>query len=483
MEVIRSNKGKAKVLLDGYDYVQKQSKNGWIRWQCRKQRTGGCKGAITTDHAITRFWSVMEHNHASDVDGVKVTKVRMNLKRKARETSEPPSKLLAQALCSSSAAVRANLGSLETVRRDLRQQRSRLRPAEPESTAKLEVDGIWATTGGEVPQPFLIYDNGSERRDRMLVFASSEQLRALSTSPTWYMDGTFSVCPRLFKQLYVLRCAVGESSVACVYALLAGKSLAIYEELFRAVLDACEARGYLPDPSVIVSDYEMAAIRAAREVFGPDFASRGCFFHLCQSTHRKVRELGLINRYRTDDAFRKACGMLDGLAFVPPDLVPSGLQHIRDMAPDGMAEILAYFDSTYVNGTFRTVSRAGADGRLTTIVRRRRPEFPPELWNVMEATLQGEDRTNNACEGWNNAFKHLVGHSHPSVWRLIECLQQDQAVAGTTLLQVSRGEPPAKKTRRETSRLQNRLHHLCTDYLHHKQLPVLLEAAGQCIRF
>lgn len=197
----------------------------------------------------------------------------------------------------------------------------------------------------------------------------------------------------------------------------------------------------------------------------------------------QVRELGLINRYRTDDAFRKACGMLDGLAFVPPDLVPSGLQHIRDMAPDGMAEILAYFDSTYVSGTFRTVSRAGADGRLTTIVRRRRPEFPPELWNVMEATLQGEDRTNNACEGWNNAFKHLVGHSHPSVWRLIECLQQDQAVAGTTLLQVSRGEPPAKKTRRETSRLQNRLHHLCTDYLHHKQLPVLLEAVGQCIRF
>ncbi|KAG0424598.1 hypothetical protein HPB47_028193 [Ixodes persulcatus] len=186
----------------------------------------------------------MEHNHASDVDGVKVTKVRMNLKRKERETSEPPSKLLAQALCSSSAAVRANLGSLETVRRDLRQQRSRLRPAEPESTAKLEVDGIWATTGGEVPQPFLIYDNGSERRDRMLVFASSEQLRALSTSPTWYMDGTFSVCPRLFKQLYVLRCAVGESSVACVYALLAGKSLAIYEELFSAC--ACFSVSFSP---------------------------------------------------------------------------------------------------------------------------------------------------------------------------------------------------------------------------------------------
>ncbi|XP_042149800.1 uncharacterized protein LOC121837949 [Ixodes scapularis] len=202
--------------------------------------------------------------------------------------------------------------------------------------------------------------------------------------------------------------------------------------------------------------------------------------HFCST---QLRELGLINRYRTDDAFRKACGMLDGLAFVPPDLVPSGLQHIRDMAPDDMAEILACFDSTYVSGTFRTASRTEADGRLTTTVCRRRPEFPPEIWNVMEATLRGEDRTNNACEGWNNAFKHLVGHSHPSVWRLIECLQQDQAVASTTLLQVSRGEPPAKKTRRETSRLLGRLHHLCTDYLQHKQLPVLLEAVGQCIRF
>ncbi|XP_040072998.1 uncharacterized protein LOC115309874 [Ixodes scapularis] len=153
-------------------------------------------------------------------------------------------------------------------------------------------------------------------------------------------------------------------------------------------------RGYLPDPSVIVNDYEMAAVRAVREVFGPDFASSGCFFHLCQSTHRKVRELGLINKYRSDDAFRKACGVLDGLAFVPPDLLPSLLQQIRDMAPNDMAEILAYFDSTYVRGTFRTASRAGADGRLTTTVRRRGPEFPPELWNVMEATLRGEDCTN-----------------------------------------------------------------------------------------
>ncbi|CAN7946623.1 unnamed protein product [Ixodes hexagonus] len=370
MEVIRTNKGKAKVLLDGYDYVQKQSKNGWTRWQCRKQRTGGCKGAMTTDHAITRFWSVTEHNHANGANGTKVTKLRKDLKRKAQETPEPPSRLLAQALSNSSTAVRENIGKLETVRRDLRKQESRLRPTEPQSTTELQVTDIWAATGGDLPQPFLIYDNGSERLDRTLVFASTEQLRALCTSRTWYMDGTLSVCPRLFKQLYVLRCAVGESSVACVYALLPGKSLATYEELFQAILDAY--------PSIIISDYEIAAMKAPKEVFGQDIASRGCFFHLCQSTHRKVRELGLITKYRTDDVFRKFCGMLDGLAFVPPDLVPTGLQYIRDPAPDDMDDLLTYFDATYVNGTIRTVQTMGAAGQLTT-VRRRRPEFPLAL--------------------------------------------------------------------------------------------------------
>ncbi|XP_042150041.1 uncharacterized protein LOC121047400 [Ixodes scapularis] len=168
----------------------------------------------------------------------------------------------------------------------------------------------------------------------------------------------------------------------------------------------------------------MAAIRASKAVFGEDVTTKGCFFHLCQSTHRKVRELGLISRYKTDDRFKKMCGMLDGLAFLPPDLVPVGLDYIRGQAPTDLDDLIDYFDATYVNGTFRAVSSRVADGALTTTMRRRRPEFPPTVWNVLEATLNNEDRTNNACEGWNSGFKKLVGHSQPSIWKLIDCLQQ-----------------------------------------------------------
>jgi len=41
-----------------------------------------------------------------------------------------------------------------------------------------------------------------------------------------------------------------------------------------------------------------------------------------------------------------------------------------------------------------------------------------------EATLQQQERTNNVCEGWNNSFASLVDRNHPSIWTLLQSLQQ-----------------------------------------------------------
>ncbi|XP_064461868.1 uncharacterized protein LOC135372074 [Ornithodoros turicata] len=180
------------------------------------------------------------------------------------------------------------------------------------------------------------------------------------------------------------------------------------------------------------------------------------------------------------ERFRKVIEMLDALAFVPCSIVPEGLELLRRIAAEDMVYLLDYFDTTCVNGTFRAVT-AGS-GSLLTRMRRRRPHFPPPVWNVLDATLQDGDRTNNACEAWNNGFVKLVGQSHPNIWKLIECLQDDQAVADTTLLQAAIGNPPAKRVRRETVRLQARLKHLCQDYLDHGDLLRHLEGVGSCIR-
>ena len=61
--------------------------------------------------------------------------------------------------------------------------------------------------------------------------------------------------------------------------------------------------------------------------------------------------------------------------------------------------------------------------------------FPPAIWNVHDATVNGDARTNNMCEGWNNNFFNLVGHAHPSIWRVIEWCQKEEATVRTIIQQ------------------------------------------------
>ena len=86
----------------------------------------------------------------------------------------------------------------------------------------MDISGPWSTTGRATPVPFLIYDNGAGSSQRLIVFSSPEQLRQLAIATQWFMDGTFKTATRLFQQLYVIRAAVGESAISCVYALKTG---------------------------------------------------------------------------------------------------------------------------------------------------------------------------------------------------------------------------------------------------------------------
>lgn len=122
------------------------------------------------------------------------------------------------------------------------------------------IDGEWLTTGGNSPKPFLIYDNGPEHRDRVIVFGTEDGLRHLAKSQRWFMDGNFAMAPNIFTQLYVIRAPLGDSAVTCTYALLSGKSQAIYETMFRGIEAKCEELGFNLDPLAVVADFELVSI-------------------------------------------------------------------------------------------------------------------------------------------------------------------------------------------------------------------------------
>ena len=94
--------------------------------------------------------------------------------------------------------------------------------------------------------------------------------------------------------------------------------------------------------------------------------------------------------------------MLDALAFLPVADVRDGMRALKEVAPEGLSGLADYFDVNYVSGTYRTVTMNDGSLRL----RRTEPRFNPETWNVHEATMTDQQRTNNMCESWNNGFNN-----------------------------------------------------------------------------
>ena len=373
--------------------------------------------------------SSSDHTHAANEAAAQAAKIRQTMKGNVSANRGRPGQVIADTLQTCAVEVRAAIGKLDSVKRTIRRQKKGSMPKDPASLRELVLPEEWTTTGDPFNQPFLISDSVPESTNRILVFGTEQGLRHLCRSTTWYMDGTHSTTPGIFNQIYIIRAPLGETAVTCVSA---GKSQEVYESMFSAIQDKCKELGFGADPLHIVTDFEQAVIRAVRATFGEHVSHRGCFYHLTQNTWRKVQELGMVERYKNSDEVKLFCGMIDGLAFLPVGNVSDGIDYLRNSTPEGCERLLDYFDKTYVSGTFRRIQPVDEEV-LAVRIRRIPPLFTPELWNIHQTTLDGDARTNNLCETWNNSFRRLVRYSHPSVWTTIDAFRKDQAMVETQI--------------------------------------------------
>lgn len=425
--------------------------------------------------------SSKDHNHEADFDKIEATKAVNVMKNGANISRGRPQQLVVDVLQPLPVEVRAAAGTTNAVKQRIRRQMNKLRPKDPASLQELDLSEDWKHTGEPYRHPFLLHDSGRDSENRILVFGTGQALRHLCASNTWYMDGTHPPTPGLFRQLYVIRAPLGNTAVTCVYALLPGKSQEIYEELFHSLDQKCEEMGLTPDPTTVITDFEQAVLNAFRATFGDHVDHKGCFFHLTQNTWRCIQRLGLVELYKRHDEIKLYCGMLDALAFLPIEDVSEGMEFLKQTAPEEIEDVIAYFDKTYVSGTFRRIQQQ--DGQPIR-VRRIQPLYPPTLWNVHQATLTNSDRTNNLCESWNQQFQKLLGYNHPTVWVAIEAFRKDQSVVETALFNNANGVPPKKRVKKSTNELQERLQNLCTDYVDRiKGMEEFLRAVGRTIRW
>jgi hypothetical protein len=121
------------------------------------------------------------------------------------------------------------------------------------------------------------------RGKRMLTFENELQLTILFKSKHIFIDGTFSVCPPFFDQVFTIHGVHHEHSefslyslvhvykiclfevVPCVIALLPGRSATIYKQLFQLLDEQATDLNMTFEPEVITSDFETGLIKTVKQ--------------------------------------------------------------------------------------------------------------------------------------------------------------------------------------------------------------------------
>jgi MULE transposase domain len=204
-----------------------------------------------------------------------------------------------------------------------------------------------------------------------------------------YVDGTFSLAPQFFAQVYVIMAEKGGFVFPVLYALLPDKTQQTYVRMFDAITSTWPHL----NPTSISTDFEMAALNAINSVF-PDAATFGCLFHLSKNMKKKLTNEGLMQMYNNDCEFALKARMIVALAFVPPDSVEQAFDELSDSCPDTLQPVLNWFEDNYIGRRIRNGRRAAT--------------YANAIWTVYQRTLEGLDRTNNHAEAAHRRLQVIL---------------------------------------------------------------------------
>lgn len=436
---VKSFRDREKYTHGGFVYVfDKVSKKteGKLFWRCEKKTDDPrCCGRIHTVNGQFHLL-VTPHNHGPDAASVEVSRIRTRIKRRAAETLEIPSQIVMAEMQGTSAAVQGRMPTKNAVRLAIQRTRNsgQAAPPQPGSREAIQVPDMYQmyqVAPGQIER-FMLFDSGEGDDDRILIFGRTSHVNWSHEMDRLYVDGTFSIAPSLFAQIYVVLAERGGYVHPVLYCLLPNKRGATYERMFRAIRDIWPQL----NPSSVSMDFELAAINAATVIF-PNSEIFGCLYHLTSNMKKKLCTEGLHQRYSTDPQFALAARMIVALAFIPVTDLDDAMDALStwNEFPEELRPVIEWFEDTYM-------------GRLLRSGRRRPATYPSAMWSVHERTLNDEARTNNHAEAAHRRLQAELGVEHPTLWKFIDGLRSVQKGRDLFMEQYLRGEAPPNKRRK-----------------------------------
>ncbi|CAF1381643.1 unnamed protein product [Didymodactylos carnosus] len=228
-----TTKQKPRLELQGFSYIKDRFTENKTYWRCIYYNSQKCHARFHTCN-ITNNVITPPSDHTCKSNGItgELRKFNEDLWYRTMNTQETPDLIITHCCIGMSDEALARLPSRDNIKR-----RIRMLP-------------LTVTSRGD---KFLRCDTG-RGPDRMLIFASSEQLDILQSCDDFLVDGTFKVVPEIFYQLYVVHAIYRGHVVPVVYSLLSRKNSDTYQRLINEIAEFAPCWF----PASILLDFEKA---------------------------------------------------------------------------------------------------------------------------------------------------------------------------------------------------------------------------------
>ncbi|CAM4827788.1 unnamed protein product [Rotaria magnacalcarata] len=376
---MNSNKGKPLLVADEYTFKLNKATTTTKYWICT---INGCAAKVHTDLTNLLMKTAGNHSHLPEKEKIEVREVREKIKQRAINETTPIPRIYdeerAKAMLSTTAI--AILPSEREMNSGINKARRAIAPIIP-TTQLFDIPESYSKTLNK--NEFLITDKTVTRRQRILLFSTSEQLKMLFAAETIFMDGTFSTCPSMFDQVYTIHAIKYDQSSPCVFGLLPNRQKNTYHFMFQELKAIAVQMKMNFSPKLIMSDFEVGLLSVVALEFVTT-TSLSCYFHFTQAIYRANQRVGLSTAYNNDDDIKNTYDEL--IATIPSTL------------KETLKDLLQYFQEQWLNKV--SISQ----------------------WCVHGLNI----RTNNNAEAFHSRFNRRVQINHPNIWSFIKLLQGEE---------------------------------------------------------
>ena len=185
LQFIKSQKNKDLLVVNNFLFSLNGTGNeGVLYWRCVEYIRFGCPLRIhTKNNEIVR--TVPEHgrhNHIATSTAVKTREVRLEISKRARETSEAPRHIIASALGGASTSVLGSLPSSILLKKQVPRERIRNDNQLENPASRREIQFPENLSKRANDELFSQYDSEEDNESQFFIFATRECLQLLKMS-------------------------------------------------------------------------------------------------------------------------------------------------------------------------------------------------------------------------------------------------------------------------------------------------------------